>query len=191
MEQISEAPIKTERRHVQSFFRSESAICLRNARKREIDRVQWRLQQGSMTNKQWWSTLTAAGGDGRQCSIPVIRDDQGREHTTNKDKAECFGRFLSTKCSLRNDFQRSNFPAFPNRCTAALSHVRFLPATVARLLRQLDPSKATGPDSVPARVLKGFSGFFYVGLTPFLRTLKALHPLLPFPSKITQKKQPT
>ena len=135
-------------------FSAQSAICLRNARNREIDRVRCRLQQGSMKNKQWWSTLKAAGGDGRQCSIPVIRDDQGREHTTNKDKAECFGRFFSTKCSLRNDLQRSNLPAFPNRCTAALSHVRFHPATVARLLRQLDLSKATGPGGIPARVLK-------------------------------------
>ena len=43
---------------------------------------------------------------------------------------------------------------FQTRCTAALSHVRFRPATVARLLRQLDPSKATGPDGIPAQVLK-------------------------------------
>ena len=155
MEHFSEAPIKTERRHVQSFFRSECYLpSQRQKITREIDRVRCRLQQGSMKNKQWWSTLKAAGGDGRQCSIPVVRDDQGREHTTNKDKAECFGKFFSTKCSLRNDLQRSNLPAFPNRCTAALSHVRFRPATVARLLRQLDLSKATGPDGVPARVLK-------------------------------------
>ena len=84
----------------------------------------------------------------------MIRDDQGREHTTNKDKAECFGRFFFTKCSLKNDLQQSNLPAFPNRSTAALSRVRFCPATVARLLRLLDTSKTTGPDGVPAQVLK-------------------------------------
>ena len=98
--------------------------------------------------------LKAAGGDGRQCSVPTIRDDQGQEFSTNEEKAAAFGRFFSAKCSLMNDLQPSNLPNFPSRCTTGLNHVRFRPTTIARLLRQLDPSKATGPDGVPARVLK-------------------------------------
>ena len=107
-----------------------------------------------MNTKQWWSTLKAAGGNGRHCSIPVIRDDQGREYSTNKEKAACFGRFFSKKCSLTNDLQQGDLPNFANRCTATLQRVRFRPSTITRLLRQLDSSKATGPDGIPAKVLK-------------------------------------
>ena len=133
---------------------AQSAICLREARNREMDRVRHRLQQGSMRNKQWWSTLKAAGGDGRQCSIPVIRDANGTEHVTSQDKANCFGRFFSAKCSLVDDLNADDLPDFSRRGNSALHRVRFRPATIKRHLRQLDPSKATGPDGIPARVLK-------------------------------------
>ena len=108
-----------------------------------------------MKNKQWWSTIKAAGGDGRQCSIPLIRDAEGREFSTSKEKAACFGKFFSTKCSLQNDYlQPSELPHFPRRTTSVLSRVRFRQATIARELKRLDPSKATGPDGIPARVLQ-------------------------------------
>ena len=45
-------------------------------------------------------------------------------------------------------------PALEPRCLAPLSAVRFRPLTVERHLQQLDCSKATGPDAIPARVLK-------------------------------------
>ena len=46
------------------------------------------------------------------------------------------------------------FPHFPRRCDTVLSQVRFRPTTVRRYLKGLDVSKATGPDGIPARVLK-------------------------------------
>ena len=98
--------------------------------------------------------LKAAGGDGRQCTIPVIRDDKENEHTTSMDKASCFGRHFSAKCSLKEDLHQSDLPHFPRRCDTVLSQVRFRPTTVRRYLKGLDVSKATGPDGIPARVLK-------------------------------------
>ena len=96
-----------------------------------------------------------AGGEGRNASISIIRGNHGQEHSTAEDIAGCFGRFFSKKCCLENgDFDQADIPVFPPRCTSALNSVRFRPSTVQRLLRQLDPSKATGPDKVPSRVLK-------------------------------------
>ena len=100
--------------------------------------------------------LTAAGGDGRQCTIPVIRDDKGHEHTTNIDNASCLRRLFSAKCSVKEDLQHSDFPQFPRRCNTVPSQVRFRRTTVRRYLKvkNMDVSKATGPDEIPARVLK-------------------------------------
>ena len=129
-----------------------SVACLREAKARGLSAVRQRLQHGSLKNKQWWSTIKAAGGDGRQCSIPLIRDAEGRELSISKEKATCFGKFFSTKCSLQNDYlQPSELPHFPRRTTSVLSRVRFWQATIARELKRLDPSKATG---IPARVLQ-------------------------------------
>ena len=128
--------------------------CLHNAKERGLAAVRQRLKSGSLQDKQWWSTLKAAGGDGRQCTIPVIRDDKGNEHTTSMDKASCFGRHFSAKCSLKEDLHQSDLPHFPRRCDTVLSQVRFRPTTVRRYLKGLDVSKATGPDGIPARVLK-------------------------------------
>ena len=117
------------------------------------------VYSGSLPCKKWWSTSTVkkAGGEDRNASISIIRDDHGQEHSTAQDIARCFGRFFSKKCCLENgDFDQAGIPIFPPRCTSALNSVRFRirPSTVRRLLRQLDPSKATGPDKVPSRVLK-------------------------------------
>ena len=81
--------------------------------------------------------------------------NHGQEHSTAEDIAGCFGHFFSKKCCLDNgDFDQSGIPIFPPQSTSPLNLVRFQPSTVRRLLRQLDPSKATGPDKVPSRVLK-------------------------------------
>ena len=92
---------------------------------------------------------------GRHGGIPVIRDDQGNEFETSEEIAECFGRFFAKKCRLDDgDFDATDIPRFPSRCSSTLCRIRFRPSTVRRLLGQLDPAKATGPDGVPARVLK-------------------------------------
>ena len=90
--------------------------CLHNAKERGLAAVRQRLKSGSLQDKQWWSTLKAAGGDGRQCTIPVIRDDKGNEHTTSMDKASCFGKHFSAKCSVKEDLHQSDLPHFPRRC---------------------------------------------------------------------------
>ena len=80
---------------------------------------------------------------------------EGREFSTSKEKATCFGKFFSDKCSLQNDYlQPSELPHFPRRTTSVLRRVRFRQAAIARELKKLDPSKATGPDGIPARVLQ-------------------------------------
>ena len=133
----------------------DSAACLSKARALELAHIRQRLTSGSLKCKQWWSCVKKAGGLGRQSSIPVIRDDQDTEYITCKEKAEGFGYFFAKKCSIDGgDFDESNIPPFPQRCSSTLCRVRFRPSTIKRHLRQLDPAKATGPDGIPARVLK-------------------------------------
>ena len=140
-------------------YKESSANCaatIKCAKSLESIRLRQKLSTGSMSSKEWWSTVKRAGGHGRQRGIPAIRDEAGNEHSTTQEIATCFGRFFADKCSLgeSGDFNDADVPLFPNRCTTTIRNIRFRPATVERLLRQLDPAKATGPDGVPARVLR-------------------------------------
>ena len=118
-----------------------------------------KLTSGNMSGREWWTTIKQACGSRRNATIPTLTDQSGTEHLSNSEKAECFGRYFASKCSLgQNDFppnlSSSEFPNVRRRTNASLSEVRFRPDTVRRELKRLNPAKATGPDGIPARVLK-------------------------------------
>ena len=118
-----------------------------------------KLSAGNLSDRGWWSTIKQAGGSCRNTAIPTLVDQSGHESVSNTEKAECFGQLFASKCSLGgNDFPATHhfadFPRVRQRTAQTLSSVHFRQATVRRELRRLNPEKATGPDAVPARVLK-------------------------------------
>ena len=125
-------------------------------RERHITMLRQKLTTGSLRDKEWWSTIKCAGGKGRSADIPTLRSADGTEYTTSQEKAKCLGQYFADKCSLGpQDFnEESEFPFVQPRSQSRLLSIRFRPAEVHKLLRALDPSKASGPDAVPGRVLK-------------------------------------
>ena len=118
--------------------------------------LSWRQK---MTSKQlppsdWWRIVKRVSGNGRSQSVPTLRDPDGHEYTASAGKADCMARYFASKCSHGQDDLSAPFPYVRPRTDQALSDVRFCVAAVERTLWQLKPSKATGPDRIPARVLK-------------------------------------
>ena len=73
----------------------------------------------------------------------------------NKDKANCFGQYFASKCSLdQDDITDSNIPPTRLRTQRIISNIHFRSPTVQRELQQLVAAKATVPDNIPARTLK-------------------------------------
>ena len=107
-----------------------------------------------MTDKRWWSCIKQAGGVGRTSSLPTLVDSDGNECSSNAEKAECLGRYFSSKCSLGTDDFNGDLPPTRQRTKDSFSFIHFRRSTVKRELRKLNPEKATGPDDIPARVLK-------------------------------------
>ena len=97
-----------------------------------------------------------AGGSGRDSTMPVLIDSDGQEYTQNRDKAEIIGSYFAEKCSLETDFSdvATTFPDVKQRSLHRITTVHFRQSTVRRVLKAINPSKATGLDSVPSRVLK-------------------------------------
>ncbi|XP_065182533.1 uncharacterized protein LOC135813361 [Sycon ciliatum] len=131
-----------------------SSDCLRDAQNHHLAIVRARLQTGSLRDKQWWSTIKQSIGTSRNSSIPILVDPAGKEHATNIEKANCLGHYFAEKCSLgANDLPDTPLPPIRLRTGNRLKTVHFRPATVQRALKNLDASKATGPDGIPAQVL--------------------------------------
>ena len=130
-----------------------ASACLQRAEDTHAS-IRRRLTAGGLSSREWWSTVKRAGGCGRSHDIPTLKEESGEELTTSKDKAESFARYFSAKCSLGDDLDASNIPYVRPRSDACLSTIHFRPRTVCRELRRIVPSKATGSDGVPGRVLK-------------------------------------
>ena len=64
---------------------------------------------------------------------------------------------FANKCSLGPDDLSAPFPHARPRTDRNLCTVRFRETTVERTQRQLNPTKAYGPDGIPVRVLKACS----------------------------------
>ena len=108
-----------------------------------------------MRDREWWSTAKRAAGEARNSETPVLTDASGATHTSNREKAETFGQQFSSKCSLGDqDFLNGVFPEVRRRTDQHIHTVHFRVAAVKAALRKLVPSKATGQDGIPARVLK-------------------------------------
>ena len=143
--------------HLQLAYTQATATasaCLQRAEDTHATAICRRLAAGGLSSREWWSTVKRAGGCGRSHDIPTLKEENGAELTTSKDKAESFARYFSAKCSLGDDLDASNLPYVRPRSDACLSTIPCRPRKVCRELRKIVPSKATGSDGVPGRVLK-------------------------------------
>ena len=90
----------------------------------------------------------------RASEIPLLKDTDGTEYPTRQAKANCLARYYSQKCSLADaDISPDDLPEMQHLDRHGLDRIHFRLADVRRRLAKLNTSKATGPDTIPARVL--------------------------------------
>ena len=155
--------MKTRRKgkalEIYKFYTRQAARTLRSACKAVRKRIRRKLIRGNMQDRQWWSILKRVGCDGRASDIPTFVHNDGSEASTSKEKADVFGKFFASKCSLgRKDFTDGKFPSVRPRTRARLSCIRFREKEVRKRLKKLDVSKANGPDGISERVLRQCAG---------------------------------
>ena len=142
---------------LQSIYREATEMasaCHARAKHCHTASIRRKISNGEMSSREWWSTVKRAAGRSRAADIPLLSDVHGNEAATNKEKSECFAEHFASKCSLPNDLDADHIPQVTQRSAAEIHTVHFRPATVRKELRNLNPSKATGSDGIPGRVLK-------------------------------------
>ena len=121
------------------------------ARRRYNIKLRKELSDGSLSSKKWWNIVNTLSGKSTRTDIPVLKDDQ-QVYTSARDKAEKFCQTFATKCQLDN--AEDPAPQVQQSTTCTKERIAFRHKDVRKLLRNLQPDKATGPDEISARILK-------------------------------------
>jgi hypothetical protein len=124
---------------------------IRLAKAQHATHYQDKISECKVGDKSFWRlTKKIQKGDNKSTIPSLIQGDQVL--SDSKEKADLL---CSTFASISTlDDQGIEPPAFPERTNKKLPRIRIFPKYVRRTLQSLDTSKATGPDEIPAIVLK-------------------------------------
>ena len=124
------------------------------------------LKKGS---KQWWRLNRELIEKKSKCSsIPPLRDGTAWVNTS-KEKADLFATTFAGKATLPDE--SVDCPFFGKPDAEFDEFVALRSRYTAKLLRDLDESKATGPDRIPASILKRIWKEIAVPFTKLCRRL--------------------
>ena len=123
-----------------------------------LGKTREKLQRLPSSSRGWWklsdSLLTKANG---QENIPPLRRPDSSWATTAAEKAEELSRAFRAKSVLPVPETNDYTPLGPTSAAQMGPFLRIRQRTVSRLLKGLDETSGTGPDFLPARILKACS----------------------------------
>ncbi len=139
-----------------------------------LGKVRGKLQSMSSSSRGWWklsdSLLTKANG---QENIPPLKRPDASWAKNASEKAAELARVFRDK-SVLPDPATNEYTPLQEPCDARMGpFLRVRPRTVRRILKELDETSGTGPDLLPARILKKCSAELTWPIT--LLTRKLLH----------------
>jgi hypothetical protein len=134
-------------------FRQASNRCkrvLEGAKKNYADSVAGSILTQRLGTRDFWRIANSVLNRNKSSIPPLFHGPEVL--ASPKDKANLFAeRFTSN--STVNDFG-CNPPVFPSRTDRVVSVPLITPRKVAKVIKTLDATKATGPDGIPVVVLK-------------------------------------
>jgi len=87
-------------------------------------------------------------------STPTYITENGIDYTNSTIKANIFNKFFHSVFTSNDD---KNVPTVHPTYDPNLSELSLIPGEVLKILKELDCSKATGPDGLPTKILKDFA----------------------------------
>ncbi len=135
--------------------RDECTKAFRDAHKAYVDKVRVDLKKMSPSSRGWWklsgSLLQRATG---QENIPPLRRNDGSWAKSPTEKAAELARVFREKSALPTAEENEFTELEPPSGAQMPGFLRVRVRTVKRILKDLDETSGTGPDLLPARVLK-------------------------------------
>eukprot|EP00732_Lithocolla_globosa_P001775 Lithocolla_globosa_v1_NODE_969_length_3008_cov_31.801219.p1 type:complete len:696 gc:universal NODE_969_length_3008_cov_31.801219:852-2939(+) len=118
--------------------------------------VQREITESKGDPKAWWSIIDRVTAKGSHAAIPVLEttNESGETLTaeTSIQKAEMLNELFVEKATVKDE--GVDVPSIPKLTNRSVSKVKFRVRAVLRHLNRMKTNQATGPDKIPARVLK-------------------------------------
>ena len=138
----------------------------KEAKKQHFLRTREKLTSSDTKPKDWWWAVKRLQGSDGHASIPTLQDSNGT-YSTTRDKAAVFCDLFAKKCTIEDANDAA--PTVQSSTTETLTKMVFRPRDIKRVLKRLDPSKATGPDGIGNRVLRECASCLATALTKLFR----------------------
>ena len=152
--------------------RDECTQVFRDTHKAYVTKVRADLKTMSPSSRGWWklsgSLLTKATG---QENIPPLKRADGSWAKSSEEKAAELSRTFQQK-SVLPTIEENEYTELGPPCTAQMpSFLRLRTRTVKKILRELDEFSGTGPDLLPARILRKCAAELTLPVTLLTRLL--------------------
>ena len=139
-------------------YRDKQRLCIEGLQQefeKCVNRIWEKVSSLKPSSKRWWKLCDAMMLKSAQTScIPPLYHTDGSWKLDAVSKSECFAQMFANKYSLA-EIQVNEFSSIPTNYDCFMSG--FLPVRaryVHRILKQLDEGNGTGPDLLPAKILK-------------------------------------
>ena len=120
----------------------------------------------SISPKRWWNLVKKFLGQNHDSSYPPIKDGN-TAYFDPESKAEAFNKFFLSHSSV--DARTATLPDFNYITDKELDHINFDDKEILDLLKNIDTSKATGPDGISPTMLKESADAIYKHLARIIR----------------------
>ena len=115
------------------------------------ENIKKKLADNAADPRVWWRIVKHISGDGGHSDIPTLQH-KGCTYETATEKAEILKELFVSKSTIEDDGIVP--PLLPNLADKSISKIKIRARVVEMKLKHLKTSKATGPDGIPARVLR-------------------------------------
>ena len=112
------------------------------------------LLENKQNPHKYHQTLRDITGRGQDKTIPPLETTDGQILTDDKDKASLLNDFFAEQSNIHVPDSHSNQLTSQTVPFPSLNSIRVTREEVLRALNTLDPNKSTGPDELPAKILK-------------------------------------
>ncbi|KAL0879124.1 hypothetical protein ABMA27_004075 [Loxostege sticticalis] len=142
--------VRAKKRAYNAASRSCKRV-LRKARFDHISRIGAKLASYPPGSKQFWSLSKSVESNFCRPTLPPLQKPDGSLAHTATEKANLFADLFASNSRL--DTGSKHPPTLPH-CDSLMPEITVFNKEVRRSLLSLDVNKASGPDGIPARVLR-------------------------------------
>ena len=129
---------------------------IRDSKGKSNENIANKLKSGTLSAKDWWSTLKSVILPNSSNSFPPL-DNDGQIITDDVDKANALNNYFQDQTLSINDTDVEVPGVIQHNVAQELRSLILAPAEIEVILKSLPISKAAGPDGISNRILRELS----------------------------------